>query len=1000
MVNIVSGMKFSVDSLGIDYSNVFTAFSFTSGLEPNTNILKSDLWATQASSGIVNNTGSFYNYSGTGFFDGNTFIKLNKNYQLNNSTILLSYEKLRHGNEILLSSVTGNIFNNYSGFYVGVNDANKLYLRYWNGVEGLFTFTYSKVLSDKNLIVINRTNSIIKLGHFNNNNFKFETEDFLIFQNNFINSNTLHLGGSPNFINWGENNLLNFSGYIDRFYIFNNTPFVYANKLAQGLYSEPTGYAGEFVQSCYTSGFLSGSGFSYTGITGVLNSGFESGIVTITGYESIISGYSYSGVTGYLKNIIGSYIDNCGINIDIFETIPLSGLINGEIPIKKPLTGIKSITGYISINLTGTISGIENIYVTGTICNSVFNVTGDIIYNYDDNYLSSLSYKEISLLTQTNPNNITPQNNDIIEIYGETYQPKTLEYNKNLTYDNLNSNYFYIDKEFNQNEPLMFGNGQVLIDSGYKLIQEGYDIIRSPNLDYFITGTTIETNKFFGKKDDLFYDYFTGNFYGSKQSGKIITTPNYLDNNYLFFKNGQKLVDINDYYRNPFQTLNYTTARPSDPQVGDTFRYGNDACFTHDSNIYMILAQRFSIPARSGFLYLYTKNIDNNWDLKQVKTNLISNPGFVSTNYNGSIIYVSMFTSSICQILTGDNNNWEIKQTIGLTNPKTNYFGDLVVGLRNPASFPSGQIIFDVYTGNISQPHIFKSSFGLPNFFVPTFTSFVPYDIDKSGTTIAIGNPGIFNSGIVYIYTGNSNNNWGLAQTITGTNNFGTSVNINNDGSVIFISTPSSISIYTGNSMNKWTLNQVIKDDVFINRNVNKMSIDFRGDTLISSTLVSNEYNLYKKNDLNQWLFTQRINNIQKDNFSLPSNPGNRVFLNSSGNLCIFSSDGAYISGISFLSKVEPNKILLIEDIPDEEENYYVIKETPNNFMYHSGNYGSLKLTGVFNHGCSQVYYNGIKQKINNNYIENSNFDLLSGTFNEPNEFQEVIYNNTDDFFV
>ena len=84
----------------------------------------------------------------------------------------------------------------------------------------------------------------------------------------------------------------------------------------------------------------------------------------------------------------------------------------------------------------------------------------------------------------------------------------------------------------------------------------------------------------------------------------------------------------------------------------------------------------------------------------------------------------------------------------------------------------------------------------------------------------------------------------------------------------------------------------------------------------------------------------------------------------------------------------------------NNEENNILIKEIPDNFIYYSRNSGSLRLTGAFNHGCSQVYYNGIKQKINNNYIENSRFDLISGNYIEPNEFQKLIYNNTDDFFV
>jgi hypothetical protein len=136
MINTISGIKFATDNLTIDYQDVHAAFSFRSNPTINTNIVYPDPWATYSSSGILNTTGGngFFNYSGSGYFNGNTFFKLSNNFSLENSTIFISYEKLRHGNEILLSSFTGNAFNNFSGFYVGVNDANKKYLKYCNNV--------------------------------------------------------------------------------------------------------------------------------------------------------------------------------------------------------------------------------------------------------------------------------------------------------------------------------------------------------------------------------------------------------------------------------------------------------------------------------------------------------------------------------------------------------------------------------------------------------------------------------------------------------------------------------------------------------------------------------------------------------------------------------------------------------------------------------------------------------------------------------------------------
>jgi hypothetical protein len=553
MVNIISGMNFLVDALNINYADIVTAFSFRSNPTTNTDIVYGDPWATGASSGILNTIGGngFFDYSGSGNFNTTNYFKLSKDYSLNESTILISYEKLRMGNEVLLSSVTGNSFNTYSGFNIGINDANKLYLKYWNNIEGSFTFTYTGILSDKNILVINRTNSVITLGHFNNNNFQFSSQEFEIYQNNFINSSNLYVGGNPNGYAWDSNNPSNFSGYMDRLYIFNNIPYVYANVLARGFFSEPTGFEGDLEEYCYTTGFLSGSGYSYSTVTGVLVSGFESGITGITGYQQINSGYVYTGITGYSGKFLGSYIDNCGNSVNIVEQIALSGEIYNEVLVTVPLTGITYVTGFTEIELIGIDTGIENVFVTGLICDSYFNNTGDVLYSYDDNYLASLSYKEISLLTAVGPASVEPIDNDIVEIYAEKNQSKVLDYNINLGYDVLNENYFYIDREFGPNEVLMFGNGQALIDDGYELIPSGYEIIRSPKFDYFITGTTVETNKFFGVKDFLFYDYFSGKSSFSQRTGNIFGEIFYQSSNSgvdaFVFKNGQKLISGIDY---------------------------------------------------------------------------------------------------------------------------------------------------------------------------------------------------------------------------------------------------------------------------------------------------------------------------------------------------------------------------------------------------------------------------------------------------------------------
>lgn len=541
MVDIVSGMNFFVNTLGIEYSDVPLAFSFRN--QSGGESVIPDPWASGAATGVLNKIDNFYLYSGSGFFDGSTYMELSGGYSLDNSTILLSYERRRISDEILISSATGGSFSTFSGFYVGVNHANKLYMQYWNNVEGVFSIVLDEVLSDKNLIAISKINSIITLGKFDNNLKKFKTKAFDIYQNNFINSSKLYVGGSPETIGWSAIPPSNFSGIIDRMYAFNGIPFSDAGVLVSGFYCEPTGYAGEWSDVCVPTGYISGSGFSYTGVTGTQVSGYESGITGITGYVTVITTRSYTGITGYRTDFLGTYIDNCKNTHSITETVPLSGLITESTSSLSGVTGVTYISGYTEIELTGTITGIQNVHVTGEQCESFFTQTGSVSYDYDLIYLSSLTYKEISLLSTIDPVS------DIVEAYAENFNLNKLIYNKDLIFDLLHNNYFYLDAEYPTDSVSIFANGQLLLESGYIELRNGYEVDLVPNIDYLLTGTTVETNEFFLESDDLIFDSFSGgnSIVGieAHSSGGAIAGVNF--ENSLVFLNGQKLLSGVDY---------------------------------------------------------------------------------------------------------------------------------------------------------------------------------------------------------------------------------------------------------------------------------------------------------------------------------------------------------------------------------------------------------------------------------------------------------------------
>jgi len=548
-----TGIKFFADNLGIEYDKILAAFSFYSGFNTN-NIIYPEMWSGSnsatgyLSTAVIGGQG-FYTFNGTGRFNGSLTMSLRgQNFALTeDSTFFISYQKLRTGSEILLSSATGTNFNNCQGYCLGVNDANKLYLKYWNPVEGPFTFTYSKILSDKNLIVVNRTNSILSIGRYDNNKLSYDLEQFSIFNNAFKNndSGSLFLGGHSSNINWMDSSSNNFSGFVDKFYFFSGLPFQYSNILTSGLYSIPTGNDGYTETYCYTTGYNFNSGFSYTGVTGVFVSGFSSGVSGITGYTTGLSGYSYSGITGYAQNSLGIYVDNCGNSQILYQQVPVSGLISGTYITAIALTGITYITGTREIVLSGTLSGFSGIYITGQVCNNIFNITGDILYDIDKSYLSSLSYSQISLLSNVE------QNKDTVEIYNEPYQNTPLNYNTNLLYDNVSS--YYTDNNIlNSNIILLFANGQALFNSGYTLVQNGYDTVIVPNIDYYVTGNIFITNNNFTINDNLFYDSFGENSSGflltGYTSGNIIPNINF-SGSYVFY-NGQKLISGKDYTGN------------------------------------------------------------------------------------------------------------------------------------------------------------------------------------------------------------------------------------------------------------------------------------------------------------------------------------------------------------------------------------------------------------------------------------------------------------------
>jgi hypothetical protein len=163
-----SGFKYYLENLGMSHSSIFAAYDFVSGSGFANSYLDNPSWVTgSVNSGKINgNSANFYQVNGSGFFNGSRSVSISGKVPEDDFSFLFCYEKIRSGQEVLLSSAAGNSFSTASGLTIGINDANKLYMEYWNPVEGKFSLNYDKTISSKNLVFFQKAFGEFKLGIF------------------------------------------------------------------------------------------------------------------------------------------------------------------------------------------------------------------------------------------------------------------------------------------------------------------------------------------------------------------------------------------------------------------------------------------------------------------------------------------------------------------------------------------------------------------------------------------------------------------------------------------------------------------------------------------------------------------------------------------------------------------------------------------------------------------------------------------------------------------
>jgi hypothetical protein len=202
-------------------------------------------------------------------------------------------DQLKNIPEILLSSMDS--VDAISGFSIGINNANKIFIEYNNKNEKE-TRTLDKELASFNVISASY-NNILNQFELSYHDFPSATNESLSFSpSNYIHSNTWHVGGT----NFAAEQYTGYSGYVDDFLLFNKP----IDRRTRNNFSEAF-FVDEIApaSSTMTSGYRNLPLSAFVNPTGIIGT-------EITGYDcapavtvkqkigSDISLYSEIGLTG------------------------------------------------------------------------------------------------------------------------------------------------------------------------------------------------------------------------------------------------------------------------------------------------------------------------------------------------------------------------------------------------------------------------------------------------------------------------------------------------------------------------------------------------------------------------------------------------------------------------------------------------------------------------------------------------------------------------------